>query len=81
MVSPRKGTLFLFAKGNNMWELSPMFIDWYISILKQCTTQDRGNPVNLIDVVSYTCGWKPLEVWEEMTVSYDGKRYVIARVE
>lgn len=34
---------------------------------------------NLVDVISATCGWHPLEVDGEMTVQFYGKEYVIKR--
>jgi hypothetical protein len=36
---------------------------------------------NLIDVLASERGWSPLEIWEEMTVTLDRKRYVIVRIE
>lgn len=34
---------------------------------------------NLVDVISASCGWHPLERDRKMTVQYAGKKYVITR--
>lgn len=59
-------------------ELDAVTIDWYLSQMNHFT---EDGWVNLCDVIAASRGWKPLEVGEDMTVHYGGKRYKITREE
>jgi hypothetical protein len=58
--------------------MDKIILEWYIMLMQHYL---EFNTPNLVNVISATRGWNPLEINEEMTIHYGKKTYIIVRIE